>query len=127
MPGTRAGIPETLAGIPETLSNNPVGLVDAVVLLVDSGAVTMGMVGTVDSVGPTVPPAVAANGDTLSVGIVAQELTPRLAISQEPSGIPVLGLPPGVVGVVDVGVDADVARPLEPGLHIPDTPTVPIA
>jgi hypothetical protein len=111
------------------LSNNPVGLVDAVALLVEveSGAVTMGIVGTVDSAGPTEPPAVPTNGDTLGVGIVAQGLTPRLAISQEPSGIPVLGLPPGVVGVVDVGVDADVARPLEPGLHIPDTPTVPIA
>jgi hypothetical protein len=104
------------------LSNNPVGLVDVVVVLVDSGAVTMGMVGTV---GRVVPVVVVANGDALSVGNVAQELTPRLAISQEPNGIPVLGLPPGVVGVVEVGVDGD--RPLEPGLHIPDTPTVPIA
>ena len=123
MPGTRAGIPETLAGIPETLSNDPVGLVDAVVVLVevDSGAVTMGIVGRL------VPVVVAANGDTFGVGIVAQGLTPRLAISQEPSGIPVLGLPPGVVAVVDIGVDADVARPLEPALHIPETPTVPIA
>jgi hypothetical protein len=70
---------------------------------------------------------VTGNGETLGVGIVAQGLTPRLAISQEPSGIPILGLPPGVVGVVDVGVDADVARPLEPGLHIPDTPTAALA
>jgi len=124
MPGTRAGIPDILAGIPETLSNNPVGLVDTVVLLVevDSGVVTTGMVGTV---GRVVPVVVVANGDALSVGNVAQELTPRLAISEEPNGIPVLGLPPGVVGVVDVGVEGD--RPLEPGLHIPDTPTVPIA
>jgi hypothetical protein len=108
------------------LSNNPVGLVDAVVLLVevDSGVVTTGMVATV---GRVVPVVVVANGDALSVGNVAQELTPRLAISQEPSGIPVLGLPPGVVAVVDIGVDADVARPLEPALHIPETPTVPIA
>jgi hypothetical protein len=107
------------------LSNNPVGLVDAVVVLVevDSGVVTTGMVGTV---GRVVPVVVVANGDALSVGNVAQELTPRLAISEEPNGIPVLGLPPGVVGVV-VGVDGDGARPLEPGPHIPDTPTVPIA
>ena len=106
------------------MSNSPVGLVDAVVVLVevDSGVVTTGMVGTV---GRVVPVVVVANGDALSVGNVAQELTPKLAISQEPNGIPVLGLPPGVVGVV-VGVDGD-ARPLEPGLHIPDTPTVPIA
>ena len=100
------------------------GLVDAVVLVVevDNGVVTTGMVGTV---GRVVPVVVVANGDALSVGNVAQELTPRLAISAEPNGIPVLGLPPGVVGVVDVGAEGD--RPLEPGLHIPDTPTVPIA
>ena len=106
------------------MSNNPVGLVDAVVLVVevDNGVVTTGMVGTV---GRVVPVVVVANGDALSVGNVAQELTPRLAISAEPNGIPVLGLPPGVVGVVDVGAEGD--RPLEPGLHIPDTPTVPIA
>jgi hypothetical protein len=93
----------------------------AVVVGVDSGVVTTGMVGTVGSV----VPGVVANGDTNGVGSVAQELTPRLAISEESSGMPVLGLPPGVVGVVDIGVDGD--NPLDPGLHIPDTPTVSIA
>jgi hypothetical protein len=94
-----------------------------VVVGVDSGAVTKGMVGTVGSV----EPGVVANGDTSGVGIVAQELTPRLAISEEASGMPVLGLPPGVVGAVDIGVDGDAASPLEPTLHIPVTPTVPMA
>src|ERR1700760_1236534 len=41
-------------------------------------------------------------GNTPGVGTAAAELTPRLPISQEPIGIPVLGLPPGVVGAVDV-------------------------
>src|ERR1700733_7270787 len=36
-------------------------------------------------------------------GTAATELTPRLPISIEPSGIPVRGMPPVVVG--DVGVD----------------------
>ena len=72
-------------------------------------------------------PGVATNGDTPGIGIVAQELTPRLAISEEASGIPALGLPPGVTGVVDVGEDGDAASPLEVALHIPVTPTVPAA
>jgi hypothetical protein len=66
-------------------------------------------------------------GNTPSVGIAGAELTPRLAISQDPIGIPVLGLPPIVVGVVDVGVEGVEAIPLEPAPHIPDTPTLPVA
>jgi hypothetical protein len=93
-----------------------------VVVGVASGVTTTGLVGTIGSV----VPGVVTNGDANGVGSVAQELTPRLAISEEPSGIPVLGLPPGVVGAVDVGVDGE-ASPIEPALHIPVTPTVPMA
>lgn len=92
---------------------------------VGGGVVTTGITEIVGeaALGPTV----LANGDTRGVGIGAKELTPRLAISQEASGIPTLGLPPGVVGVIDVGIDGDVGGLLEPVPHIPDTPTVPIA
>jgi hypothetical protein len=101
------------------------GAVMVFVVVVGVGAVLTGVIGTV--VGVVMPgPAVLTNGDTFGAGNVAQELTPRLAISQEPSGSPVLGLPPGVVGVVDVGVDGDMGGPLDPGPHIPATPTVPI-
>ena len=94
------------------------------VVVVGSEGVMTGITGIV---GGAIPgPAVLTNGDTFGVGIVAQELTPRLAISQAPKGIPVLGLPPGVVAVVDVGVDGDAGGPLDPGPHIPATPTVPI-
>jgi hypothetical protein len=102
------------------------GAVMVFVVVVGVGAAMTGVTGTV--VGVVIPgPAMLANGDTFGVGIVAQELTPRLAISEESSGIPVLGLPPGVVGVVDVGVVGDMGGPLEPAPHIPDTPTVPTA
>jgi hypothetical protein len=120
----RAGIPETLMEIPETLICP--GAVMVFVVVVGVGAAMTGVTGTV--VGVAMPgPAMLTNGDTFGAGNVAQELTPRLAISQEPSGSPVLGLPPGVVGVVDMGVDGDVAGLPDPELHIPDTPTVPIA
>jgi hypothetical protein len=120
----RAGIPETLMELPETLICP--GAVMVFVVVVGVAAVMTGVTGTV--VGVVMPgPAVLTNGDTFGVGIVAQELTPRLAISQEPSGSPVLGLPPGVVGLVDIGVDGDVGGLPDPELHIPDTPTVPIA
>jgi hypothetical protein len=101
----RAGIPETLMELPETLICP--GAVTVLVVVVGVGAVMTGVTGIVGGViaGPTV----LTNGDTPGVGIVAKGLTPRLAISQEPSGSPVLGLPPGVVGVVDMGVDGDVA------------------
>jgi hypothetical protein len=98
-----------------------VGMVVAVA--VDSGGATTGMVEAVGSV----VLGVVTNGDTVGVGIVAHVLTPRLAISEEASGIPVLGLPPGVVGAVDAGVVGDAASPLEPALHIPVTPTDPMA
>jgi hypothetical protein len=119
MPGTRVGIPVTLAVIPETLP----GIV-VVAVKVGSGAVTTGVAGIAG--GATPGPAMLANGDKLGVGIVAQEPTPRLAISQEASGIPVLGLPPGVVGAVDIGADGDIGGPFDAKLHIPETPTVSV-
>jgi hypothetical protein len=93
-------------------------VVQPVVVESGSGLVTVGTGGGSAIVRvPTV-------GNTPGVGIAGAELTPRLAISQEPIGIPVLGLPPIVVGVVDVGVEGVEAMPLEPAAHIPDTPTV---
>lgn len=92
---------------------------------VGGGAVTTGMTGIVGD--GTLGTTVLANGETAGVGIGAEELTPRLAISQESRGIPILGLPPGVVGVVAVGLDGDIGGPLDPAPHIPDTPTVPNA
>jgi hypothetical protein len=80
------------------------------------GDITVGMLGTT-AVAPTKP----ALGDTVSVGTAAIELTPRFPISVEPSGIPVLAAPPGVVG--DVGAE-DEARLPEPAPHIPDMPEV---
>jgi hypothetical protein len=79
---------------------------------------TVGMVGT-NGLGPTVP----VMGNTPVVGTAGAELTPRLLISIEPSGIPVRAPPPGVVGNVDVGLDDD-AMLLEPEPHIPDIPDV---
>jgi len=109
--------------IPETLICP--GAVTVFVVVVGVGAVVTGVVGIAGSATPG--PAVLTNGDKPGVGIVAQEPTPRLAISEEPSGIPVLGLPPGVVGTVGIGVDGDVGGPFDAELHIPETPTVPIA
>jgi hypothetical protein len=60
-------------------------------------------------------------GDTPGVGTSAPELTPRLLISVEPSGIPARAMLPGTVG--DVGVD-EAAILLEPEPHIPDIPDV---
>src|SRR6266436_8187107 len=84
------------------------------------GGETVGIVGT-NELGPTVP----TMGNTPVVGTAGAELTPRLLISIEPNGIPVLAAPPGVVGVVDVdvGVD-DEAMLLEPEPQIPDIPDV---
>src|SRR6267154_918884 len=82
------------------------------------GDKTVGVAGATE-LGPTVP----ATGNTPIVGTAGAELTPRLLISIEPSGIPVRGTPPGVVGDVDVGVD-DEAMLLEPEPHIPDMPDV---
>jgi hypothetical protein len=76
---------------------------------------TIGIVGT----GPTV----STEGDTLTIGTAAAELTPRLPISVDPSGIPVRATPPDTVGAVEVGVD-DETMLLEPDPHIPDIPAV---
>jgi len=76
---------------------------------------TIGIVGT----GPTV----STEGDTLNIGTAAAELTPRLPISVDPSGIPVRATPPDTVGAVEVGVD-DETMLLEPEPHIPDIPAV---
>ena len=70
----------------------------------------------------TVPVVAAAPapGDTLVVGTAAQELTPRLLISVESSGIPAR-----VLGVADVEVEADdEATLVAPEPHIPDNPAV---
>jgi hypothetical protein len=68
-------------------------------------------------------PNVLTVGDTVIVGTAAAELTPRLPISNDPSGIPVRAAPPGAMGAVEVGVD-DEAALLEPAPHIPDIPAV---
>ena len=60
-------------------------------------------------------------GATPMVGTAAAELTPRLPISVESSGMPTRGAPPGVVGVVGV---EDAATLFEPEPHIPDIPDV---
>jgi hypothetical protein len=80
------------------------------------GSVSAGMVGIVAVIAPTV-------GVTPIVGTTAAELTPRLPISVDPKGMPVRGMPPGVVG--DVGVD-DAARLPEPAPHMLDVPEVSI-
>lgn len=77
------------------------------------GAATVGTAGT------TLP----VTRGTAGVGSSAAELTPRLPISVEPRGMPVLGLPPAVVGAVEVGLE-DAAMLLEPEPHMPDTPAV---
>jgi hypothetical protein len=91
------------------------GMVLVVVDETVGGEVMLGTVGT----GPTAN----MGGDTLIVGTAAAELTPRLPISIDPSGIPVRAAPPGVVG--DVGVDDEAMLP-EPEPHIPDNPDVSI-
>jgi hypothetical protein len=79
---------------------------------------TVGNVG-IDELGPSVP----TRGNTFGNGTGGVEPTPRLVISNDPNGIPVRAPPPGVVGVVDVGLD-DAATLLEPEPHIPDIPDV---
>ena len=81
------------------------------------GDATTGIVGAADIPGELVV------GSTLNVGTAAAELTPKLLISVDPSGIPVRAAPPGVVGDVDVGVEEE-AMLLEPEPHIPDMPEV---
>jgi hypothetical protein len=76
----------------------------------------VGIVGTA-AIDPTLP----VMGATIAVGTAAAELTPRLSISVESSGIPARALV--VADDVDVGVDG-VAAALEPAPHIPDNPAV---
>ena len=76
----------------------------------------MGTVGT-DTLGPTVPMV----ADKFGMGTAAAELTPRLPISVESSGIPARMLV--VADDVEVGVD-DAVMLLEPEPHIPDNPAV---
>jgi len=61
-------------------------------------------------------------GEVLGVGTGAIELTPRLLISVEPSGIPARAL---VLNMVDdaLGVE-DAVMLVEPDPHIPDIPDV---
>jgi len=80
------------------------------------GTATVVIVG---AVGATLP----VTSGTAGVGSSAAELTPRLPISVESREIPVLGLPPAVVGAVEVGLD-DAAMLLEPEPHMPDMPAV---
>jgi hypothetical protein len=87
---------------------------NGVIPVVPGGALeTVGSVGAVAAI-PMV-------GATLTIGTAAAELTPRLPISVDASGIPVRATPPGVMG--DVGVD-DEAMLLAPEPHIPDSPDV---
>src|ERR1700757_2979725 len=74
------------------------------------GDAKAGIVGAAES------PSELVAGSTLIVGTAAAELTPRLPISVDPSGIPVRATPPGVVDDVEVGVEKegmllDPARP----------------
>jgi len=87
----------------------------------DVAALAIGTLGTVGNtaIGPTVP----MIGDTAGPGTGAAELTPRLPISKDPNGRPVRAAPPGVVGVVEVGVE-DEAILLEPEPHMLDIPDV---
>jgi hypothetical protein len=62
-----------------------------------------------------------AIGDALGAGTAVAELTPRLPISVESSGIPARVL--AVENDVEVGVDDEVTL-LEPEPHIPDDPAV---
>ncbi|ANW03764.1 hypothetical protein [Bradyrhizobium icense] len=109
-PGTVFGAP-VMFGTPETT------LVDAAMAAVfGAGRVRAGIVGIVGAM-------VLIVGTTPIVGTAAAELTPRLAISVEPMGMPVRATPPGVTG--DIGVD-DAARLPEPAPHMLDVPEVSI-
>ena len=79
------------------------------------GAVTAAIAGATE-------PGEPAIGDTPGVGTGATELTPRLPISVESSGIRAPKTPPGVVDV-EVGVE-DAVTLFDPAPHIPDMPAV---
>ena len=97
--------------MPETLPGVVVAVDDT-----GGGTVMTGVAGIEDRTAVLV-------GATLIDGTTAPELTPRLAISVEPRGIPARGAPPDVVGVV--GVEEAVTL-FEPEPHIPDIPDVSI-
>ena len=80
------------------------------------GAITVGTTGIVGVI-------VLGVAATPRVGTAATELTPRLLISVEPSGIPVRLTPPTTVG--EVGVD-DATALFDPEPHIPDIPAVSV-
>lgn len=80
------------------------------------GAVTVGTAGAVNATLPV-------TSGTAGVGTSAAELTPRFPISVESRGMPILGLPPIVVGAVELGVE-DAAMLSEPEPHMPDMPAV---
>jgi hypothetical protein len=87
-----------------------------------NGVIPTGLAVAVETVGAVGSGAIAPTvGETLTIGTAAAELTPRLPISVDASGIPVRATPPGVIG--DVGAD-DEAMLLEPEPHIPDSPDV---
>lgn len=109
-PGIVLGIP-VMFGIPVTGS---AGADRAVVF--GAGSVIAGSSGTVGA-------AVLTVGATATVGTAAAELTPRLAISVEPIGMPVRIAPPGATGAV--GVDEAAGLP-EPAPHMLDIPDVSI-
>lgn len=93
-------------------------LVVAGTLLTMAGNVTVGTAGAT-AVGSTLP----EKGDTVGVGTGAAELTPRLVISVEPSGMPTGLLPELVDEDVDMGVEDELTL-VEPEPHIPDMPDV---
>lgn len=85
----------------------------------EAGAVDGARVGTAGTAGATL----LVTSGTAGMGTSAAELTPRFPISVESRGMPVLGLPPGVVGDVELGLE-DAAMLLEPEPHMPDMPAV---
>jgi hypothetical protein len=93
-------------------------LVAAGTLLMVAGNVTVGTAGAI-AVGSTLP----EKGDAVGVGTGAAELTPRLVISVESSGMPTGLLPELVDEDVDIGVEDELTL-VEPEPHIPDIPDV---
>ncbi|MCC8941606.1 hypothetical protein H8A99_35520 [Bradyrhizobium sp. Arg68] len=100
--------------VPKAEHPNVVGAVEVVDRLPSAGSA-----GAAVATGVWLP----VVGSTPGVGMSAAELTPRLPISVEPSGMPVRAAPPGVIGVVALGVD-EAAMLLAPAPHMPDIPAV---
>ena len=93
--------------------------------VVVEGEATDGDVSVVTTGATGLDPMVPAMADV--IGTAAPELMPRLPISVDARGIPVLATPPETTGAVDVGVDIgveDEAMLPEPAPHIPDMPEV---